>query len=564
MKTGFSTAETGAATLVVLLAAPVVLGYLFDWIAGALHPVALMVCSVAVAVGAAVWLGRRRPERDDSAADLIVITGLVLTVFAWLVWLSWPSLLPIGGGGDVTHHVLLIDYIERHGQLVHDPGAEAYLGEMSQYTPGLHLLALLSGVLFRTDGLHAVHAVVSFTVALKVGILFLIAKRVIESDDDGGSPSALPLALVASVLPFAAPIYVLGSFLRDAFLAQAAAELFAVVMWWMLVVSKRSPDRAPLVLFAVAGAAVFLTWPIWVGPPMLALVLHAMIDRQRTLIDRVRVLAVGGGPVVLVAVIYMVGRLGWTAMAGTSGAVPWPSVRDYGWPFLIASVAGVAFALAQPRQNVTLLMSVAIIVQGVALLTLARLRGADTPYMALKMFYLLIYPQAMFAAIALATAWRLATARAFEHVEASRRRSLASQAIWVVAGVLAFVTLRPVVRATWPAPITTEPLLRAGRWARANLPADCVEYLVPDSAASYWVHLSLLGNPRMSPRTADDRTFQLREALTRWIQPGGLSYAIADLDAIPRGVRDELDVLQQFQGTVVARRREPSACPEQH
>jgi hypothetical protein len=34
---------------------------------------------------------------------------------AWLLWLAWPHLLPISGGSDLTHHLLLVDYIERSG-----------------------------------------------------------------------------------------------------------------------------------------------------------------------------------------------------------------------------------------------------------------------------------------------------------------------------------------------------------------------------------------------------------------------------------------------------------------
>ena len=92
------------------------------------------------------------------------------------------------------------------------------------------------------------------------------------------------------------------------------------------------------------------------------------------------------------------------------------------------------------------------------------------------------------------------------------------------------------------------------------MPAPCVEYLVGDDETAYWLHLAVLGNPRMSPRTGDNRTYEPTDAVVRWLTPGGLPYAIADLPALPRGVRDELDVMQAFGTAAVVRRRGPTSC----
>jgi hypothetical protein len=42
------------------------------------------------------------------------------------------------GSGDVTHHLLLVDYIERNWRLC-TIRASSHLGEMVHYTPGLHI-----------------------------------------------------------------------------------------------------------------------------------------------------------------------------------------------------------------------------------------------------------------------------------------------------------------------------------------------------------------------------------------------------------------------------------------
>jgi hypothetical protein len=64
----------------------------------------------------------------------------------------------------------------------------------------------------------------------------------------------------------------------------------------------------------------------------------------------------------------------------------------------------------------------------------------------------------------------------------------------------------------------------------------------------------------MSDRTGDNSTYEPRDAVVRWLTPNGLPYAIADLPALPRDVRDELDVVRRFDTAAVVRRRGPSVC----
>jgi hypothetical protein len=72
----------------------------------------------------------------------------------------------------------------------------------------------------------------------------------------------------------------------------------------------------------------------------------------------------------------------------------------------------------------------------------------------------------------------------------------------------------------------------------------------------------VLGNRRMSARTADDSTFITRDAIIRWIKPGGLPYAVADLGTLPRDVLAEADELARFGTAVVIKRRGEWSCPE--
>ena len=110
----------------------------------------------------------------------------------------------------------------------------------------------------------------------------------------------------------------------------------------------------------------------------------------------------------------------------------------------------------------------------------------------------------------------------------------------------------------------SESLYQAGRWAREHAPdPSCIDYIVADNHTAYWLHLAVTGNRRMSARTADDRTFETRDEILRWIRPEGLPYAVADLATIPKDVLDEHEEVARFGSAVVIRRRGPSACATQ-
>jgi hypothetical protein len=322
------------------------------------------------------------------------------------------------------------------------------------------------------------------------------------------------------------------------------------------------PSPAPLAVFAVAGAAAFLTWPIWVGAPMATLPALVVVRRELPLADRLRSLVLAGGPVVVVAAWYMSGRLGWVAIAQTSGAVLQPSIAVYGVLFLAAWIAGFALALIDRRRRALVVFVFALAGQTAALLMLALRSGATTPYMALKMAYLALYPQAVAGAIACAAVWR-----AGQWLIASRRPAATPPAsgareAWVIVLLLACAAVPRAIARQPASAVIGEDLARAARWTRANAPPGCVDYLVGRGDTAYWLHLAGLGNARMSDRTAALDHFDGRAAIGRWIaDEPGLTYAIAELSRLPNEARERADVLFSFGSAAVLKRRGPSTCP---
>jgi hypothetical protein len=543
-------AEAVALSGITLLASIIIFAYVSDLARLTIVPVATFLASLAAALALFFWLRRTAIWLATQVAVLAGITGFV---FAWLLWLSWPDLLPLGGGADLAHHLQLIDHIERHWRLVHDASVEAYLGEMVHYTPGAHLLAAIAGRLTGTDGFHAVHPLLALSVALKAGFVFLIALRMLPRD-----VPRVPLALVAALLISLPRAFFIGSFTRYSFFAQVVSETFAVVMWWALVTWDERPGSGAMAMFAVAGTAAFLTWPVWIGPPMVVLVLLVAARSELSISRKLRHLTLGAAPIVIVAAIYAAGRLGWTRIAGTDADMPLPAWSDFNWRFLGLSAAGVVAVSAGRRGRATALLLAAGAAQAAALFALAKANGASVPYMAIKMAYLAIYPLAASATLAIALVWRAAGSAPGSPLRGRAADGMA----WMAVAILAGVVGRQAFHAPMQRPMVSESLYLAGQWARAHVEPACVDYIVGHDNTAYWLHLAVLGNRRMSARTADDSTFTTRDAIIRWINPGGLPYAVADLGTLPRDVLTEVDELARFGTAVVIKRRGESSCPE--
>jgi len=540
-------AEAVAASLVALLASAITLAYLVDAIGLQIAPFPILLLSLAVAAIAFAAL-RRQAARDGAA--LCGFSVSVLGTFAWFLWLARPNFLPTGSGPDLAHHLSLLEYIQRHWRLVHDVALSEYLGEMVDYTPGSHLLAVLTGAWVRSDALHAVYPTVAATVALKAGLIFLIALRLLPRD-----VPRVAGATLAVILLFLARVHFVGSFTEQSYLAQVVSELFAVAMWWALIVWDEHPSRGTMAWFALWGVAAFLSWPVWIGPLLVVLAALALLHGELPLVKRLPQLAIPAIPIALIAAIHGSRHVGGFRMAGTGGFAIWPTPDLLGWWFIGLAAAGLLYCLAARRARTLTLLVAAIAVQAAALFGTAHSSGAAAPYLSLKMFYLAVYPLMVGAALMIASGMH-AVSRTLRLPE--RRASVLA---WVLAGAVAIAVARPLAAAPRPRPIVSQPALEAAEWARARMPPACIDYLVVDGYTAYWLHLAVFGQPRASGRAMDDDTFDAKKGIVRWILPNGLPLAVADdFDALPRDIRSNVDVLARFGPAAVVKRRGPSAC----
>ena len=513
---------------------------------------------VAFGFGAAWLIGLGRRAAWDPS-ETVTFAGIVAVSFAWLLWIARPSFFPLGSGPDLTHHLLLIDYIEAHWRLVHDPGVQEFLGEMVQYTPGSHILTALAGAWSRSNGLHALHAVMAASASLKAGFVFLIALRVLPRD-----LPRVPIAALASISLFASQTYFLSSFAQYSFLAQVVAEWFAVGMLWTLIFWDQQQSRWAMAVAGLLGAALFLTWPILIGPPLVVLGVLVVLPDAKARWSKGKDALIAITPIAIIAALFSVGRMNYMVIAGTGGEVVTPAVKAYGWLFLIVSSAGLLIAavklLDRTTSRTVALFAGAILLQAGALYLFARARSND-PYMARKLFYMLLYPQAVGVAIAVGTLWRVLGVAKDPQAGHYVRKVIP----WVIAAGALFFVARPLIGAPKSLsvakhPATSPELEQAGKWARDHSDPHCIEYLVGDDNTAYWLHLAVLGNPRRGSRTGDNATYELTPALVRWLTPGGLPYAIADLRVLPTDVKDASEIVAQFGPAAVIKRKGPSSC----
>ena len=161
--------------------------------------------------------------------------------------------------------------------------------------------------------------------------------------------------------------------------------------------------------------------------------------------------------------------------------------------------------------------------------------------MAMKMIYLAVYPVAILAAAGLG-------------VVLARIPGRQAVGAWSAALVTVGIGLRAATALPLPPPIVSVDLDAAGRWARANLRAECVDYVVRDAEQAYWLHLAVMGQPRSSARTADIDGYTANRAVGRWIDGTAPPYAIAARELLPGEVLETAEVIRIFGTAVIVKR----------
>lgn len=504
------------------MAALILVAYALDALGLAIDPGAVLLVSLALLGGGFGVAWTRRGLVEVSAPVWATVGWLVVVVgvCGYFLWLARPDFLPVTANGDTVHHVSLIDYILRTRGLVHAPGMDRYLGEMTVYPAGSHILAaLVAGWLNLASGLWVMQPLLAVLIALKAGFVYLITLRLLPP---GRREPSMGLAAVAALLVMHG--YFVASVTAWYFFSMVVAETLAIAALWALVDWYQQPRPAPLAFFSLCCAVTLLTWPTWLPILLITAVALVVSRTDLTLSRRGVLLSWALLPFAVIAVLYFaVGYRGDQGVLTNEGSILKPTLAAYGWPLLALMVVGMLVNLRNRRTLPLWVFSGATVVVLAGLWALA-LNGRVAYYIAYKMLYLLQYPIAIFVALALGALW----AWLGGVTPPALQRAWSPLSILIPVGLVALAVLQGLPQR--PPSFISEPVYRAGLWAKANLPNGCIDYVVDDWQKAYWLHVHVLGNPRGAPR-ADGIVLHMgqdRSGASRWQKSPDLPYAIVD------------------------------------
>jgi hypothetical protein len=490
--------EVVAGGLVGIPGAIIATAYLLDLAGWSIDPGTMLVLLLLeIGVVLAVcrrqqWYLKVRLEGPELAGFATVAVGMC----GYLLWIAYPSFLPLALAPDVVHHATLVDFIYRFHGLPHDPMLNNYLGECLIYSPGSHILAALLAAWLGTAGLRVLHPLLAVMVSLKAGIVYSLTLRVLPA-----GRQRLLLAGISVGLLLLAPDYLMMSFMGSGFFyAQVVSETFAIAMLWTVVAWDQQPSDGLAVFFAGCGIALFLTWPQWLPMPVGALCVVVMLRRDLALAHKLRCLFLSVAPIALVVRAYTAPRLHATGilnadggiLAANGGVVSPPRWLLSHWA-LLPCLLLLIWSLSSRRTLPIALFVTVWALETAALFAFDAHHHVATFYEGYKMFYLLPYPVAVLSAAALDS-----IGDRLEEFGPYRFAGLP------LAVAVAALVLLGAIRA-WPEELRThrlrlrESIYECGLWVKSHLPGTCVDYGFKP-LENYWVHVEILGNPRRSSR----------------------------------------------------------------
>lgn len=324
-------------------------------------------------------------------------------------------------------------------------------------------------------------------------------------------------------------------------------------MLWALTFFQQQRSYWALQFFALCGIAVLFTWPVWLPVTLAAFVGWLMTGTASPVRERVRAFLWGIAPIssmgILYALVYAASDHG---VITHEGAVMTPSIEFYGRPLLGLVVLGMVISWRAMRARPLVWFAGAAVMQ-TALLWIGALNHWNAYYLVYKMFYLLLYPMVLFAALAMGWVWYLPE----RWLPPAVRKRWGTLALALPLVVLGMAQQRNLP--SQPFSAITEPVYQVSLWAKTQLPSYCVDYLVNQWVTAYWLRVAVFGNPRAEVRTQAlvNNFHSYRDALLPEEQTAGQPFLIvSDLNMLPFGTsfqilyqRGPAGVVRRLKGT---------------
>jgi hypothetical protein len=425
---------------------------------------------------AAYWFLGQNPRLAGDPLELAGFLLVVVGVWLYFVYPSWPTLLPPSHSGDAANHAAFVDSIYSSG----------YLFGSYPAGPALIIATLVHWIGWSPFRL--IHLVGSLFVALTAGSIYGLACEMLPERREYKT-----IALF-SVLALFVPWGYFAGLLIDMsyFLTQAASQFFVVAFIWFL--NRHIHSFHPAWIFGMAFCliGISVSWQLWLLVPLVALGLAVLGEWRAGGEERMRG---------LIAASLLLGALAifWGTLILTSpelfpapahlynsvGSILSPSVEALGGPFLTLPLLGALLVFRSGyRTRAASIFLCAALLQTLALLVWRFALGL-APYWISKSFFLLILPMALFAVIPLARGMGWAQERI-------RHRPLASLSAFgvVLAGITAVIVLR------YPAPRFSplgESDLQVAMWAKQHLDTTHVNWIGKKSLLASWIGVGIWG-----------------------------------------------------------------------
>jgi hypothetical protein len=439
------------------------------------------------------WLMRQHIRIVGDPLELAGWLLVVVGIWLYFIYPSWPTLLPPSYSGDAAVHYSYINRTFLTGQIISDyPGGPAFIAAVMAHWMGWLPLSLL-------------HPLGALWIALTASGIYGIACMML--------PPRHVSRIVALLAPFALFItsyYFVGILIGPEYSwAQVASLLFLVAFVWFLIEHTRAPHDAWLIGMALCLLGISVSYPIWLALPV-ALFGWEKFVRQRNAAGKWRAaIMVGGTLAAFWCVSILTGgkfipKL--TRFGGEGAAVINPSIDALGGAYLLLPALGILFSLR--RNNAAFLVAeflALVMLQTFSLQATHQLFGVGSRW-ASKSIFIWIYPLALLAVLPVARIvdWALQRRRV-THTVATATFTLTALAL----GVIVWIHVPPL----YTSPLN-ESEIQVARWARAHLDTYHVNYISRRGLVPQWLGVGFwgetppddlwFGQPQLGPKTYEE------------------------------------------------------------
>jgi hypothetical protein len=422
-----------------------------------------------------------------------VLALVTVGVLLYLLWLGWPSLLPVGTTVDAVHQYGLAQYIRDSGKLpIHATELRANLQDGLEYPPAfVTLVALLAGLL-RADVVYLLYPVAALCVALSCGATFALASLLLK-----GQPWRLILAGLAAAFTLIPYGYTIESITSQNYFAMVLGQLLLLFALYFLLNWQQRTAPSSAFYFALTLAALLIDYPTWALIPAAAFGVVVLFQKNLRWRNRLIYLAAVGLPVLLLALLFLKDRLSvGLGTVANEGDVLLPDLGRYSWPVVILAAFGLFIALSKRATQPLALYAGLLASEGLGFYLLKSLFGSGSYYSVYKLFYPAVFLLALLAVIGLDWLLQLLIK------PTSETRNKVTP-LFLAQCILGLLVLSLTISGLWSHTqrdfsVLTPDMVKVGQWGEAKLKLDpyAVAYNLPPGTSVYWMQVGFFKQPQ--------------------------------------------------------------------